>query len=144
LFKKKRNQKTLQKRKSKFRFTIGSLFRISHTKQLFRRAYQQQWSSEIFKVNKRFLTQGIPQYQLTDFLKEPIMGNFYQSELQRVEKDGNAFWFIEKKIRKRKRAGKIVWLVKFDGWPSKYNQWILEKDIKDITDNKDDTLRSNQ
>jgi vacuolar-type H+-ATPase catalytic subunit A/Vma1 len=49
--------------------------------------------------------------------------------LQKVEKDKNALWFIEKKLRKRKRTGKIQWLVKFEGWPDKYNQWINEEDI---------------
>lgn len=47
---------------------VSTLVRISHTKQLFARAYQQQWSSEIFKVHKRFFRQGIPQSQLIDFL----------------------------------------------------------------------------
>jgi len=23
-------------------------------------------------------------------------------------------------------------LVKFEGWPNKYNQWIPEKDVKDV------------
>ena len=31
--------------------------------------------------------------------------------------------------RKRKRTGKIQWMVKFDGWPDKYNKWINEEDI---------------
>jgi hypothetical protein len=45
------------------------------------------------------------------------------------KKDENALWFIEKKLRKRKRTGKIQWLDKFEGWPDKYNQWINEEDI---------------
>lgn len=54
--------------------------------------------------------------------------------MQKVNKEENALWFIEKKIRRRKRNGEIQWLVKFDGWPDKYNQWMPEKDIKDVTD----------
>ncbi|XP_033725174.1 uncharacterized protein LOC117315138 [Pecten maximus] len=133
--KKVKRKKTLNRKKpNPYRFKIGSLVRISHTKQLFKRAYQQQWSSEIFKINKRVLMQGIPLYRLIDFLGDIIQGNFYQSELQRVEKDEKTLWFIERKIRKRKRKGQIEWLVQFEGWPSKYNQWIPEKDIKDMTD----------
>ncbi|XP_033755026.1 uncharacterized protein LOC117337977 [Pecten maximus] len=133
-------RKTVQK--PKFRFKIGSLVRISHLKQPFTRAYQQQWSSEIFKVKKRFLRQGIPQYQLIDFLNEPIMGNFYQAELQRVDKDETTLWYIEEKLKERKRAGRTEWFVKFEGWPSKYNQWIAEKDITDVSKAEDVTLRS--
>ncbi|XP_033725177.1 uncharacterized protein LOC117315142 [Pecten maximus] len=138
----KRKRTLKRKKPNPYKFKVGSLVRISHTKQLFNRAYQQQWTSEIFKIHKIFLMQGIPLYQLIDFLNDPIKGNFYQSELQRVEKDEHTLWFIEKKIRKRKRGGQIEWLVQFEGWPSKYNQWIPEKDIKDVTGDKDDTLRN--
>lgn len=107
------------------------MVRISHLKQAFSRVYQQKWSAEVFKVKTRFLKQNIPLYQLIDFLDEPVIGNFYQSELQEVEKDENTLWFIEKKIRKRKRGGKTEWFIKFEGWPNKYNQWIYENDIKE-------------
>jgi vacuolar-type H+-ATPase catalytic subunit A/Vma1 len=60
-----------------------------------------------------------------------LKGVFYEPELQKVEKDENVLWFIEKKLRKRKRTGKIQWLVKFEGWPDKYNQWINEEDISE-------------
>lgn len=39
-----------------------------------------------------------------------------------------------KKIRKRKVDGKIEYLVSFEGWPSKYNTWVPESDIKDLKD----------
>lgn len=76
--------------------------------------------------------QGIPMYKVKDFQNEPIKGNFYESELQKVQKDEDALWFIEKKLKKRKRNGVIQWLVKFEGWPNKYNQWIPEKDVKEV------------
>ncbi|XP_033759131.1 uncharacterized protein LOC117341390 [Pecten maximus] len=136
--------KKRKKARPVFRFKIGSLVRVSHNKELFRRAYQQQWSSEIFKVNKRVFRQNIPQYQLIDFLNEPIKGNFYQSELQRVDKDEDALWFIEKKIKKRKRGGQVEWFVQFEGWPAKYNQWIPEKEIKDVSNEQHVTLRGDQ
>ena len=40
----------------------------------------------------------------------------------KVDKDEYILWYIEKKIRKRKRNGQIEWLVKFDRWPDKYSQ----------------------
>jgi hypothetical protein len=55
-------------------------------------------------------------------MNEHIKGNFYESELQKVDKDEDTLWYIEKEIRKRKREGQIQWLVKFEGWPDKYNQ----------------------
>lgn len=97
----------------------------------FERGYQQRWTSELFKVTERFLIQGIPMYKIEDFTGEEIKGNFYQNELTRVQKDEDSLWFIEKKIRKRRRNGKVEWLVKFEGWPDKYNQWVSEREIKD-------------
>ena len=46
-------------------------------------------------------------YKVKDFQNEPIKGNFYESELRKVQKDENALWFIEKKLKKRKRNGEI-------------------------------------
>lgn len=72
----------------------------------FGRGYQQRWTSELFKVKTRFLIQGIPMYKFEDFSGEEIQGNFYQNELTRVNKDEDSLWFIEKKIRKRKKKWK--------------------------------------
>ena len=71
-------------------------------------------------------------YKVKDFQNEPIKGNFYESELQKVQKNEDALWFIENKLKKRKRNGEIQWLVKFEGWSNKYNQCIPEKDVKDF------------
>ena len=76
--------------------------------------------------------QGIPMYKVKDFQNEPIKENFYESELQKVQKNEDALQFIEKKFKKRKRNGEIQWLVKLEGWSNKYNQCIPEKDVKDV------------
>ena len=57
------------------------------------------------------------------------MGNFQNSELQKVYKDEDSLWYIERQIRKRKRNNKIEWLCTFEGWSSKFDQWISEEDI---------------
>ena len=102
-----------------------SLVRISHIKHIFDRSYSQRWTEEIFKVVRRFKVQNINQYKLSDITGEEILkGNFYESELQRVEKDENSLWIVEKIIKKRRRRGKTEYLCKFQGWPSKYNQYI--------------------
>lgn len=63
------------------------------------------------------------------FKIKTIRGSFYQSELQKVSKDQDSLWYVDKIIRKRKRKEKTEYLVSFDGWSDKYNQWIAEKDI---------------
>lgn len=71
---------------------------------IFDRSSDETFTREIFKIRK---LQAIPMYIIKDFAKEPIKGNLNESELQKVDKDEDTLWYIEKKIRKRKRNGQI-------------------------------------
>lgn len=115
-----------------YHYKIGDFTRISTKNMVFNRSYDEHFTREIFKVSQRMRMQGIPVYQVIDFMKEDVRGHLYESEMQKVNKDEDALWFVEKKIRKRRKNGQIEWLVKFDGWPDKYNQWIPERDISDV------------
>lgn len=117
-------------RPRKFRFKVGDMVRLSRINMVFDRSYDEHFTREIFKIRKRFRMQAIPMYRIENYvLNESITGNFYESELTRVKKAENSMWYIEKKIKKRKKNGKNQWYIKFEGWPDKYNQWIDEKDI---------------
>jgi hypothetical protein len=83
--------------------------------------------------------QNIPMYRLKDLLSQPIKGNFYESELQKVDKNEDTLWFIEKRLRKRKRNGQVEMLVKFDGFDHRFNQWIPERDITDASEENEKT-----
>lgn len=113
----------------KYQFKVGDLVRISHINMIFELSYNEHFTREIFKVSKRFRMQAIPVYKIVEFDNSPIKGLFYESELAKVEKDEDTMWYVEKKIRKRKGSGRVQWLVKFEGWPKKYNQWLDEVDI---------------
>lgn len=80
-----------------FQLKVDDMVRISHENAMFKRAYNEQFSKELFKVAQRFRMQGIPMYKIKDFANEAIGGNFYGSELQKVAKDKNALWIIDKK-----------------------------------------------
>lgn len=86
---------------------------------------------EIFIVSACFMSQGIPIYELKDILDDPILGTFYASELQKVNKNEETIWRIDRILRKRKKDGKNEVLVRWLGWPKKFDSWILEKDIKE-------------
>ena len=109
------------------------LVRISFGRQPFRRAYQEQFTTEVFKVFSRLLIQGIPMYKLKDLNGKEITGNFYSNELQKVEKDENSLWFIEKILRKRKLGKKKQLFVKWIGFSDEYNSWVDADDIKDTS-----------
>lgn len=123
-----------KKRLTPYKLKVNDIVRVSHENAVFKRAYNEQFSKEIFKVAQRFRMQSIPMYKIKDFSNEPIKGNFYSSELKKVEKNEDALWIIDKKIRKRTVNGKVEFLVYFQGWSSKYNTWVPESDINDLKD----------
>jgi hypothetical protein len=51
-------KKKKTKRKRLFRFKIGQLVRISHQRQVFTRAYNEQWSYQVFKIKRPFQMQA--------------------------------------------------------------------------------------
>lgn len=131
--------KTKSAKRKPFHLKLNDMVRISHENTVFKRVYNEQFSKEIFKISQRFRMQGIPMYKIKDFSNEVVKGNFYESELQRVNKNEDSLWIIDKKIRKRKVDGKIEYLVSFEGWPSKYNTWVPESDINDLKDREPST-----
>lgn len=70
---------------------------------------------------------------MKDFNQEAIEGDFYENDLQKVDKNEESLWMIEKIIQKRKRKGVTELLVKFESWQEKFNQWIKESDIVDFS-----------
>jgi Tfp pilus assembly major pilin PilA len=113
----------------KFRFKVGDIVRISKTRKVFTRYYSEHWTNELFIIKKRDINQNIPVYTLTDYAGEDILGTFYEKELQKVHVDENTTYNIEKVIRNRNKNGIKESLIKWMGWPEKYNSWVPTKDI---------------
>ena len=67
-----------------------------------------------------------------DFANYPVEGSFSKQELQKVNKSEDALWIIEKVIRKRKKGKWEEYLVKYDGWPSKFNSWVKKSEVVNI------------
>ena len=100
---------------------------------MFDKEYTEKWSGEIFTVINRKLNQNIPMYELKDYNNEVIEGFFYESELQLVYIDADVMYKIEEILKKRKnKSGQVEVLVKWKGWPSKFNSWIPENQIENI------------
>ncbi|XP_062567676.1 uncharacterized protein LOC134229907 [Saccostrea cucullata] len=116
----------------RFKFKVGDYVRLSGIKHTFQRDYEQKWTEEVFIVNRKFLRQGIPVYKVVDYSKDPIDGTFYEAELQRVNKTRDDLWKIEKVLKRRKRRGQTEVLVKWQGYPRKFNSWVNEDELQDI------------
>ena len=128
-----RNSKYSQNRKPKLHlYNIGDYVRISHLKYTFQRDYQQKWTEEVFKIKKKIRRQGVPLYELTDYDNDDIEGVFYENELQKIVKNVDDTFKIEKVISKRRRNKVNEVLVKWRGYPTKFNSWIKETELRAI------------
>ena len=64
-------------------------------------------------------------YYLKDFKDNDIIGGFYAEELNRVIKDEESLWDIERVIRKRKDSqGRWQYFVKWKGFSDEHNSWV--------------------
>jgi transposase InsO family protein len=105
----------------------GELVRLNRWKGNFEKGYLPNWSKEVFHVTKVF-KHPVPTYEVHDKEGEEILGNFYGKELQRI-KSGE--YVVEKILKKRRVAdGTYEVLVKWEGWPAKYNSWIPKESLE--------------
>lgn len=122
-------ENSIKIKKVLYKFEIGDTVRISKTKLTFEKGYEKNWSEELFYVIER-IARTPPVYRIKDLMDEEIKGTFYAEELQKVKKSNH--FPIEKILRKRKKNNKIEYLVKFKGYPEKFNSWILSTDMVTI------------
>jgi hypothetical protein len=117
---------------SKFVFKVGDLARISYLRKQFTKEQDLRWTEELFKIHSRRRRQGIPVYRLRDFHDEVLKGIFYTAELQKVNKNQDVLWKIEKVLKKTKRLGKVYYLVRWLGWPSSFDSYVEEDELKTV------------
>ena len=113
------------KPKPKWKYNIGDKVRISKARHVFQRGYLPQWSEEIFTISDKNPTYPVT-YRLTDLTGESIKGAFYEQELQIVDKHSDDLYVVEKVLKTRKRNGLLQYLVKWRGYPDKFNSWTSD------------------
>lgn len=108
---------------------VGDHVRISKLRSNFERGYTPNWSYENFVVAEKLKTTPVT-YSLADLDGETIEGGFYEQELQKVHP---AEKYKIEKVLARKRVGRTTYhLIKWLGYPDKFNQWVSEKDISNV------------
>ena len=120
-----RSEKKKAAKKSRYRFKVGDQVRIGMTTQPFRKGYLPKWTEEIFRVVS-VIDRSPPVYKLEDYEKEPIEGTFYAQELQKVLPPSDDVYKIERIISSRKRRGVTEYLVKWQGYPDKFNSYVTD------------------
>lgn len=115
-----------------FKFKTGDIVRITYIRNVFSREYDERWTRELFIITSRFTKDGRCLYTLKDYDNEPILGTFYQEELQKVRVNNNTVYKVEKVLRRRMRNNRREVMVKWLGWPNKFNSWILQSQLKKL------------
>jgi hypothetical protein len=95
------------------KYKLNQWVRMSRAKGTFEKGFHPNWSYEIYKIVEIRMNEPV-RYYVQDYDGEPVLGAFYEAELQPV---GDASFFpIEKVIKTRTVKGKKEALVKFMGY----------------------------
>lgn len=111
----------------RFTFKKGDTVRISHLRKPFDKEYDERWSMEYFVISDRGIKEGIPYYTIKDITGDIVQGTFYQPELSRVTVTEESVYRIEKVLRRKRNEVLVKWM----GWPAKFNSWIPTDALKD-------------
>ena len=107
----------------------GTMVRLSKAKRVFDKGYMPNWTKEHFQVSAaKQARKGTkrPVYKVEDFDGEEVKGSWYPEEMQAISHNQCR---IEKVLRRRTRPdGRKEKLVRWEGWPEKFNSWIGEED----------------
>ena len=98
---------------------VGDKVRLQKKHRPFKKGYLPGWTEEVFSVST--VKNGPPpQYKVVEWDGTPIRGTFYEEDLQKVVVDDQSLFRVEKVLKRKK--GQV--LVRWKGWPSKYDSWI--------------------
>ena len=114
-----------KKKKKKSDLKVGDRVRLNKKHRTFQKAYLPGWTEEVFVIVRVDLDGNVPTYRITEWDDTPIKGTFYAQDLQKVIVTDDDLFRIDSVVRRKK--DKV--LVRWKGWPSKYNSWIDKKDL---------------
>jgi len=104
-------------KRSKNRFSVGDIVRISKHKTMFAKGYTPSWSTELFTIDSVRNTLP-PVYYLRDDRNNVISGGFYEEEMQKTKYPDT---YLVERVLKRKGAKVYVrWL----GMDRTHDSWI--------------------
>ena len=109
------------KKTRKARLRVGDCVRLNKRHRPFKKGYLPGWTEEIFKISK-VRRSAVPTYRVTELDGTPVKGTFYEEDLQRVRVSDESLFRIEKVLKRKKDAV----LVRWKGWPAKYDSWIAK------------------
>ena len=118
------------KKSKSMKANVADSVRITKWKGDFAKGYEPNWTEEEFRITEQTSKQLPHQvYKIEDLAGEPIAGSFYKEQLQKIQPTDE--YIVEKIVNRRtdpKTKRKEI-LVKWEGWPEKFNCWIPETNL---------------
>lgn len=108
--------------KSRAKFKLGDVIRISKFKKVFAKGYLPNWTNEVFKIYAVKPTKPVT-YILQDSKGEILNGGFYEQELSKSN-TGDVY-LVEKVLQRKGDQVKVRWL----GFDRKHDSWLNKNDI---------------
>lgn len=117
-----------EQRNVEYNFDIGDKVNLLKDRSTFNKGYKETYFQEIFKIVSRTRTHP-PRYKLVDLLQEQINGSFYEQQMAKVTYKRDELYKIEKVVRYRKSGTGKEALIRWQGYPEKFDTWL---DVKEL------------
>ena len=111
----------------KVNLKVNDTVRVSRYPSPFLKSCTPNFSQEYFYIDAVVNTVP-PVYKLRDVAGEKLAGSFYTQELQKITVDYDKPFKIQAVLARKKN--KV--LVKYLGWPTKFNEWIPKKRLQKV------------
>ena len=107
---------------------VGDRVRLNKKHRAIGKGYLPGWTEEVFQITA---VQRHPRpitYKIREWDDTPVQGTFYEQDLQKVTLSDDDLFRVEKIIKRQK--GRV--LVRWKGWPAKYDSWIPTSGLRRI------------
>ena len=120
--------KVKKKKPKKETLKVGDKVRLNKKHRTFDKGYRAGWTEEVFSITQILRGGNVTVYKIAEWDDTPIKGTFYAQDLQKVQASDDDLFRIEKVLRRKKDRV----LVRWQGWPPKYDAWIHKKDLVNL------------